>query len=58
MLRQHPIPTEMGETCGKSGRRSSSTLACQNHLSGHGDLARPKQRWKAQEKEALMDFNT
>jgi len=47
----------MGEICGKSGRRSSSTLACQNHLSGHGDLARPKQRWKAQEKEALTDLN-
>jgi hypothetical protein len=44
----------MGEICGKNGRRSSSNLACQIHLSGHGDLARPKQRWKAQEKEALM----
>jgi hypothetical protein len=45
----------VGETCGKNGR-SSSTLACQIHLSGHGDLARPKQKWKSQEKEALMDL--
>ena len=51
------LKTEMGKICGKNGRRSSSTLACQNQLSGHDDLARPKQRWKAQEKEALMDLN-
>ena len=43
--------------CGKNGRRSSFALACQNHMRGHAYLAGPKQRWKAQEQEALTDLN-
>ena len=43
--------------CGKNGRRSSFTLAFQNHVRVHGYLAGPKQRWKAQDRGALTDLN-